>query len=94
MREIILLIIVAVSVGMICFNAGEKKRAKRINAWIGQYPSCDMLNNALRFIRYGNIDTACEEIVFAIEKADGYFHKDNAQMVEDVKECWRKGHKI
>ena len=44
-----------------------------------------MLNNALRFIREGKIDVACSEIVFAIEKANGYFHDDNVPMVEKIK---------
>lgn len=62
------------------------------NALFGRYPSCDMLNNALRFIRNGNIDGAVEEIIFAIEKANGYFHDDNVLYVEDVKERWRSSH--
>jgi hypothetical protein len=51
-----------------------------------------MLNNALRFIRDGKIENAVEEIIFAIEKANGYFHDDNAPYVEDVKERWRSSH--
>ena len=46
---------------------------------IGQYPSCDMLNNAIRFIFDGKTDEAISEIVFAIEKADGY-------LCDDIKE--------
>lgn len=49
-----------------------------------------MLNNALRFIREGKIDDACSEIVFAIEKADGYFHEDNVPIVEKAKIYWLK----
>ena len=61
---------------------------KKKNALFGRYPSCDLLNNALRFIREGKIDTACAEIVFAIEKANGYFHKDIAPTVEEIKNRW------
>ena len=65
---------------------------KKKNALFGRYPSCDMLNNALRFIRDGKIDYACEEIVFAIEKAGGYFHEDIVPVVEKVKSFWVKTH--
>ena len=65
---------------------------KKINALFGKYPSCDMLNNALRFLRVGNTDCAIEEIIFAIEKADGYFHEDNLTMVEDAKRRWMEKH--
>ena len=67
-------------------------KTKKKNALFGRYPSCDMLNNALRFIRNGNIDGAVEEIIFAIEKANGYFHDDNVSYVEDAKERWRSLH--
>lgn len=60
-------------------------RIKKRNALFGRYPSCDMLNNALRFIYEGKIDAACSEIVFAIEKADGYFHDDVIEIVEKIK---------
>lgn len=66
---------------------------KKKNALFGRYPSCDMLNNALRFINQGNIGSACAEIVFAIEKADGYFHDDIAPIVETVKNCWGMEHR-
>ena len=65
---------------------------KKKNALFGRYPSCDLLNNALRFLRERNIDEAIEEIVFAIEKADGYFHEDNVQMVNDTKKRWEETH--
>ena len=65
---------------------------KKKNAVFGKYPSCDMLNNALRFLRNGNTDCAIEEIIFAIEKADGYFHEDNVQMVADVRKRWAETH--
>lgn len=59
---------------------------KKKNALFGKYPSCDMLNNALRFLRDGKTDCAIEEIIFAIEKADGYFHEDIADFVSEAKE--------
>jgi len=49
---------------------------KKKNAVFGRYPSCDMLNNALRFLFDGDVDNAIDEIVFAIYKADGYLHTD------------------
>jgi hypothetical protein len=51
-----------------------------------------MLNNALRFIYQGKIDVACSEIVFAIEKAGGYFHEDVVPIVEKVRSYWNKTH--
>lgn len=71
---------------------GRKMNVKKKNALFGKYPSCDMLNNALRFLRDGNIDCAIEEIIFAIEKADGYFHEDNVQMVTDARKRWVETH--
>lgn len=65
---------------------------KKKNSLFGRYPSCDMLNNALRFLRAGNTDCAIEEIIFAIEKADGYFHEDNIQFVNDTKARWAERH--
>jgi hypothetical protein len=45
---------------------------------IGNYPSCDHLNNALRDLLSDNpnILSAISEITYAIQKADGYFHAD------------------
>lgn len=45
---------------------------------IGNYPSCDHLNNALRDLLSDNpnIQSAINEITYAIQKADGYFHDD------------------
>ena len=42
----------------------------------GQYPSNDMLNNAIRFILDDKPNLAIEEIVHAISKADGQLYKD------------------
>lgn len=47
---------------------------------IGQYPSCDMLNNALRFLFEGDVDSnmkAIEEIMYAIIKAEGFLYESN-----------------
>lgn len=68
-------------------------KTKKKNAVFGRYPSCDMLNNALRFIKDGNIDSACAEIIFAIEKAGGYFHEDVVPIVEKVKSYWLNKHR-
>lgn len=65
---------------------------KKKNSLFGRYPSCDMLNNALRFLRNGDTDTAIEEIIFAIEKANGYFHNDNIEMVNIAKQKWVESH--
>lgn len=66
---------------------------KKRNAIFGRYPSCDMMNNALRFLYEGKIDAASAEIVFAIEKAGGYFHEDVIPIVEKVHSYWSKTHK-
>lgn len=65
---------------------------KKKNTLFGKYPSCDMLNNALRFIHEGKIDAACSEIVFAIEKANGYFYEDVVPIVEKIKSYWAAEH--
>ena len=66
---------------------------KKKNQLFGKYPSCDMLNNALRFLRNGDTDNAIEEIIFAIEKADGYFYNDNIEMVKSFRQKWIDSHK-
>lgn len=68
-------------------------RTKKKNSLFGRYPSCDMLNNALRFLREGKTDNAISEIVFAIDKADGYFHSDNLETVEKARRDWAVKHK-
>jgi len=65
---------------------------KKKNARFGKYPSCDMLNNAIRSIRNGNTESALIEIIYAIEKADGYFHDDIKPVVEEVKRKWWEQH--
>ena len=67
---------------------------KKRNALFGRYPCCDLLNNALRFIFHDNelskneLDAA-SEIIFAIQKAGGYFHKDLEEQVAFVKKYKR-----
>lgn len=67
-------------------------RIKKRNAMFGRYPSCDMLNNALRFIHEGKIDAANAEIMFVIEGAGGYFHDDVVGIVEQIKSNLKKQH--
>lgn len=50
--------------------------AKKRNALFGRYPSCDMVNNAIRFILEGETDDAISELYYAIQKAGGYIHED------------------
>jgi len=52
---------------------------KKKKSLYGQYPSNDMLNNAIRFILADKSNLAIEEIVHVISKADG-------QLCKDVKE--------
>lgn len=65
---------------------------KKKNARFGKYPSCDMLNNAIRFIRNGDTESAMMEIIFAVEKADGYFYEEVKPIVDKTKEKWRARH--
>ena len=65
---------------------------KKKNSLFGKYPSCDMLNNAIRFLREGKTDCAMLEIIFAIDKADGYFHDDNLETVEKARHDWQVKH--
>lgn len=65
---------------------------------IGQYPSCDMLNNALRFLFEGDVDSnmkAIEEIMYAIIKAEGFLYESNfdklvhyGKLNEEHRERW------
>lgn len=54
-------------------------RIKKENAIFGRYPCCDLLNRALRFMLDGNYESAREDVILAIYKADGYFYKDVAE---------------
>ena len=51
---------------------------RKINKNLGVYPSCDLLNNALRILLNNpeEYKRAIKEIKLAIEKAGGYFHED------------------
>lgn len=72
---------------MMSLNRKDKKSSK-----FGRYPSCDMLNNAIRFLHNGDTDNAMIEIIFAIDKAGGYFHEDNIEMVNIAKQKWKESH--
>jgi hypothetical protein len=67
---------------------------KKKSARFGKYPSCDMLNNAIRFIHCGDTESALMEIIYAIEKADGYFYEDIKPVVEEVKRKWWERHQL
>ena len=56
---------------------------KEKNARFGRYPSCDLCNNALRFLLENKPDVAFGEIVLAITKAGGYFHKDLEERIKE-----------
>ena len=63
------------------------------NAIFGRYPSCDLLNNALRFLKDGKIDDAISEIIFAIDKAGGYYHDDLVPFIREKSYEWRLSHR-
>ena len=66
-------------------------KSKKQNARFGCYPSNDLLNNALRYLlrEDADIDGAISEIVYAIDKADGYICDDvYAELLKD--EHWQK----
>ena len=57
-------------------------RTKKKNARFGRYPSCDLLNSALRYLVDDNKEGAFREIVNAIIKAGGYFYDDVAEEIK------------
>lgn len=59
-------------------------RTKKKNAMFGRYPCCDMVNNAIRSIIQGKSDSAIEELLQALYKADGYLHEDIANKVYEI----------
>lgn len=64
---------------------------KRRNAVFGRYPCCDLVNNAIRSILHGDNDSAIEELLQAIWKADGYVHEDLENDVRKIHErVWKK----
>ena len=66
-------------------------RTKNKNAAFGRYPSCDMVNNAIRFILDGKLDDAISELYYAILKADGYIHSDiEIETYEAKDRAWEK----
>ena len=66
-------------------------RTKRRNAVFGRYPCCDLVNNAIRHILRGDNDSAIEELLQVIWKADGYVHEDLENDVQKIHErVWKK----
>lgn len=62
---------------------------KKKNAVFGRYPCCDMVNNAIRDILNGEQDSAIEELLQTIWKADGYLYEDLKDKVEEIhKRIW------
>ena len=62
---------------------------KKKNAVFGRYPCCDMVNNAIRDILNNKQDSAIEELLQTIWKADGYLHEDLKEKVEEIhKRIW------
>lgn len=57
-------------------------KTKKKNSVFGRYPSCDLCNNALRFLLEGKTDVAFQAIVHAISTANGYLHEDIAEEVK------------
>ena len=53
------------------------------NKHFGRYPSCDHINNAIRYILENNTKRAIEELCWAIEKADGYYSNYFVNKVAD-----------
>lgn len=64
---------------------------KKRNSVFGNYPCCDMVNNAIRYILRGDNDSAIEELLQAILKADGYVDEDLKNDVQKIHErIWKK----
>ena len=64
---------------------------KKRDAVFGRYPCCDMVNNAIRYILRGDKDSAVEELLQTIWKANGYLHEDLENDVQKIHECvWEK----
>lgn len=57
---------------------------KKRNAVFGRYPCCDMINNAIRFILAEKTDSAVEELLQTIWKANGYLHEDLKKQVNEI----------
>lgn len=65
-------------------------KIKKQDAIFGRYPCCDMVNNAIRFILNGKTDSAVEELLQTIWKADGYLHEDLTERVMNIHEqIWK-----
>ena len=63
---------------------------RKKNSLFGRYPCCDMVNNAIRHILDGHTDSAIEELLQAIWKADGYLHEDLTHRVNEIHERIRR----
>lgn len=64
---------------------------KKRNAVFGRYPCCDMVNNAIRCILHEDKDSAIEELLQTIWKANGYLHEDLENDVQKIHESvWKK----
>ena len=57
---------------------------KKKNAVFGRYPCCDLVNNAIILIIDGKTDSAIEELLQAIWKANGYLHEDIADKADEI----------
>ncbi len=84
-------VIIGVIIGIIWYYNRKQKKLLKKNAAFGRYPSCDQLNNALRFLNEGKYDAAKTAIVFAIDNAGGYFHEDLKNNVEHIRHTWHEG---
>lgn len=90
--------IAIVALGVVIFNwicnsidTWEDRRKDKKSSKFGKYPSCDHLNNAIRYLQNSDTDNAMIEIIFAIDKSDGYFHKENEPIVEAARKAfWEK----
>lgn len=64
---------------------------KKRDAVFGRYPCCDMVNNAIRYILHGDKDSAIEELLQTIWKANGYLYEDLENDVQKIHEhVWKK----
>lgn len=85
---LIILLIFSYITGVLGFLSGKKYEKDNHHVDnIGSYPSCDMVNNAIRYIlKDGDTDKAVSELVFAIQKADGYLHEDIKELLNNNKQ--------
>jgi len=90
MHGIILLFIIS-SVLISNVNRLLKNHISKTNRQYGYYPCNDLINNAIRFIYKGDIDSAIEELLQTIWKANGHLNDDIKDMVMDAHyRVWKK----